>query len=117
MSTYTIAILGRAGADRCILSDCGTNGCDRADHMGRTVLIRVAGVVAGVDEVVNGSAWLCRDMVNGGWEPAGDSLDSWLSRAIMEVIDRHPHLRQAIVENAQDWRVHTVTVAADGGAS
>jgi len=111
----TLHILGRDGADTCCLSECGTPGCSDPRHMMRTIKLRLEHG----DESAEGTALLVRDDVNGGWEPMGDSLDSWLSSKIIDLAVRIGVL-DLVVKVARDWTVRRMgqepTLLQEGGS-
>jgi hypothetical protein len=69
------------------------------------VLIRISSG----DDSATGSAMLCRDEVNGGWVPMGDSIECWLSRSVIDLGETTGTLAKVVAE-VQDWRVRTVTL-------
>ena len=106
-TTTTLRILGRE-PDYCGQSDCGNPGCTVPAHQCREVLLSIAHG----DESATGSAMLCLDEINGGWVPMGDSIDCWLSQEIVDHGNATGTLQQ-IIQESQDWRVHTVRLEAD----
>lgn len=100
----TLSILGRE-PDYCFQSDCGSTGCSVPSHQCREVLLRISSG----DDSATGSAVLCRDEVNGGWVPMGDSIECWLSRSVIDLGEATGTLAKVVAE-AQDWAVRTVEV-------
>ncbi len=106
-TTTTHRILGRE-PDYCCQSDCGSPGCNVQAHQCREVLLSIAHG----DESATGSAMLCRDKINGGWVPMGDSIDCWLSWSIIDMAKATETLAEVAAE-AQDWRVRAIALGAE----
>lgn len=94
MTNSTLHVLGRDGADTCCQSDCGAPRCSDPRHMMRTIRLRLEHG----DESAEGTALLVRDDINGGWEPIGDSVDSWLSSTIIDMAVRLDVLDEVVRE-------------------
>lgn len=100
-----LLILGRT--DACGQSECSPS-CQDPSHQVRTVSLRITH--ADDREPIEGGACLRRDLTNGGWTPMGDSIDCWLSQEVIDYGNATGTLRK-IIEEARDWRVHTVKLA------
>jgi hypothetical protein len=67
------------------------------------------------EDVAIGSAFLTWEPHNRAWAPSGDSLDCWVSRSILDWVDRHPEYRDSVLTEIRDWQERTVSLTADEG--